>query len=939
MNSRKQHLLNIIKANSEKRLVIFIGAGISKSAENSSIKIPTWKDLISDLRNELGIEAEEDYLKIAQLYYIEFKEHAYYDKISRYFPKNISPSIIHHQIFKLRPKYIITTNWDSILEKAIETNAYIYDVVASDKDLIKSTLQNKVIKMHGDFKSHNIVFREDDYLNYQRNFPLIENYIKSIISTHTVLFLGYSYNDINLKHIIKWLQSYSSSQPPMYLTVFKKNPTQDKYLEAHGITTIVLDDAINNYENLDSYSNKMAGFLDIILNPLRLHDEYSNDDIINFMYRKLKVLDGLDCILTDQIRDTITNCGFLYTDCHLTILQFYFNYATYDLDENTRTLHKSFVKLLVQYDKGEYKNDVINKIFCILRKANIDGVDISTNNNSSEIEYIALDKNQPINSFVNTCLNFNISSNLEKYNSESDHFKTELAFLNYQLGNYKHAYKITNEIISSSMRQRNYPQLFIAMFNSNTLLGRLKYSLSRQTSEIFNDIKEYNLKEMLNDLPKDLQDTLELVYKFINFEYIYRYAFLVSQQLKKKEESKNTITKGGMVFNTNITKLSSQHRNFILFIIKNKIMIDESHELKTIMRCLVEIALIRQIQKKEISLDKLELYSCIKHFEQKHLEKSLEMCLPNPQSLTKPFVISSENKDWLINTVFPNICELFVESEELSNPHQENLENLIFLISLINLNSNEIKASMDCFMKVIKSSGNTIKNYETINNFLRNQHQLFKTKISVEQLVQLIEAVIIKFAYRQNSHFDYHAITNHCINNIYSYAKISNAKFSNIKLISKLLLELNDFDLNEKIRITQSLLFSIYEISTPSIKKQIKQFSLKIPLQLKSNIESPEPDHQLKNISTSYETAIILIFQLHLVIKDFIKLDESLTLNLEKYISQFSDGRFFSSVLHTIRSQLRYLVDIKKQESLTSNLKKIESIIDNHKKIENPSIF
>jgi len=60
--------------------------------------------------------------------------------------------------------------------------------------------------MHGDFNNHNIVFKEDDYLDYQYNFPLIENYIKSILSTHTVLFSGCSYNDINYKQIMKWLQ-------------------------------------------------------------------------------------------------------------------------------------------------------------------------------------------------------------------------------------------------------------------------------------------------------------------------------------------------------------------------------------------------------------------------------------------------------------------------------------------------------------------------------------------------------------------------------------------------------------------------------------------------------------------------------------------------------------------------------------------------------------
>ena len=256
MNFKTQHLKNIIDANNDNRLAIFVGAGVSKNSETKGLKLPTWNDLIDDLKKDLELTDETDFLKIAQLYYLEFKEHSYLKKLKDYFPDNIRPSLIHKQIFELNPQIIITTNWDTILEKAIEDNAYIYDVIRCDEDLVKSTLQKKVVKMHGDFKNHNIVFKEDDYLNYQYNFPLIENYIKSILSTHTVLFLGYSYNDINLKQIMKWLQNYSKVQPPRYLTVFNENSTQNKYLENHGINIFLLDEPKKEIKYKKDYFEK-----------------------------------------------------------------------------------------------------------------------------------------------------------------------------------------------------------------------------------------------------------------------------------------------------------------------------------------------------------------------------------------------------------------------------------------------------------------------------------------------------------------------------------------------------------------------------------------------------------------------------------------------------------------------------------------------------------
>jgi hypothetical protein len=125
--------------------------------------------------------------------------------------------------------------------------------------------------MHGDFNNNNIVFKEDDYINYKKKFPLIENYIKSILSTNTILFLGYSYNDINLKQITKWVQSKSESMPRMFLTVFNENKNQSKYLENFGISSIILSEERNF--NLDNYSNKIATFLEKLNSP----NEYNID--------------------------------------------------------------------------------------------------------------------------------------------------------------------------------------------------------------------------------------------------------------------------------------------------------------------------------------------------------------------------------------------------------------------------------------------------------------------------------------------------------------------------------------------------------------------------------------------------------------------------------------------------------------------------------------
>jgi len=74
MDFQRKHIETIIQANNDHRLAIFVGSGISKSCETKTRSIPTWSELIDDLQEDLNNIDESDFLKIAQLYFLEFEE-------------------------------------------------------------------------------------------------------------------------------------------------------------------------------------------------------------------------------------------------------------------------------------------------------------------------------------------------------------------------------------------------------------------------------------------------------------------------------------------------------------------------------------------------------------------------------------------------------------------------------------------------------------------------------------------------------------------------------------------------------------------------------------------------------------------------------------------------------------------------------------------------
>ncbi|TPH89168.1 SIR2 family protein [Helicobacter pylori] len=215
----KASIDNISKAHNENYLSIFAGAGISAES-----KLPKWGDLINELQKCLygdtkiygDTKKNEDYLVLAEKFYNQFGESFYYQTLKSLIPNNAKPNDLHLGIVKLNIKNLITTNWDNLFEQAINEEGRFFNIIKSDKDIGSSTGFAKFIKMHGSLDENNIVFKEQDYLEYSKHFPLIENYIKGVFSTDTVILLGYSLSDQNVKQVISWVNSHSKSVKPIY---------------------------------------------------------------------------------------------------------------------------------------------------------------------------------------------------------------------------------------------------------------------------------------------------------------------------------------------------------------------------------------------------------------------------------------------------------------------------------------------------------------------------------------------------------------------------------------------------------------------------------------------------------------------------------------------------------------------------------------------------
>jgi len=917
------HALNTLrKAKNNNKLTIFVGAGISKSAN-----LPSWDELIANIKADLSIsESENDYLKIAQLYYLSCGESAYYQNLRQYFPNSVQPTIIHKLIFELKPKNIVTTNWDILLEKSAQNNGFIYDIISKDEHLVLSELENYIIKMHGDFESNNIVFKEDDYINYENNFPLISNYIKSILSTNTILFLGYSYSDINLKHIVKWLQNNSAFMPSMFLISFIEDKNQIKYLENFGITTLLLTDENSRFKLDSSYSNKLATFLDKLNSSKNWHDDLntlSDLHVVNIVYEKLKPLDELNAILLKQIQTTLTNCGFTYQAfidqldkiSNLTFLTIYDKILTGDFNKEIRELYNKFRVILNNSSNNSHKEiaNKINVIMLILRKANIDGYIKTPDNDTKEFSFFKVDRQ--INYIENLLYNFNFDND-DGENSDINSLM-QAAFFQYQKYQYQQAYKVNSRVIELCLEQKNYTKLFLAMFNHNVLLIHLKSTLHnfgknkqyRATSEAWQyQIKSYDLNEKYYELPKKTQQILSQTKPFISYEYLYQFSSEIEEELDKKIKQEKSIENNGtLTWDSNVTRNYSKHKNLVSFVLNNYIMIERSAEYRQINKKLIRISLIRQLKKKSFSLDKLEVYTIVKYINHKDLI--------DITSEFKEFQLSIDNKvlNWLILKVLPNVVSLYSEKNTIYSRFSDELKNIFYLCQFATLTSKQSKEGIQQIKALISKGRVEIDIYRSINNFILNTE-----KAEEKDLTLIIELMINKIICKTGNFHDYQAIEYNYLWSPFKHLNERGFLYQNKPLVKKLLNELEEHDIEQQVKISQRFLINLYHISSEEIKDLIKTFMLNIKLD-DIGVKSDRNDYPIKSYGFKVS------FKLFLAISEIIDVTDELIEAVKKYPEEDQDNLFF---LGRITNQVKYLVEELNIEKLKELLLQLLTVVD-----------
>lgn len=204
---------------------IFVGAGLS-----SGSGFVNWKELLRDISYELGLDVdkEHDLIGLAQ-YYINHhrgNRNQINQTLVNKFTKDAKPNVNHAILAELQISTFWTTNYDTLIENALELAGKRCDTKICPQNLgvSKSDCDAIVYKMHGDISlTHEAVLTKEDYECYNEKRQVYTTSLQGDLISKTFLFLGFSFDDPNLEYILSRIRILLGANTRTHYCILKRN--------------------------------------------------------------------------------------------------------------------------------------------------------------------------------------------------------------------------------------------------------------------------------------------------------------------------------------------------------------------------------------------------------------------------------------------------------------------------------------------------------------------------------------------------------------------------------------------------------------------------------------------------------------------------------------------------------------------------------------------
>ena len=666
------------------KLVVFVGAGVSKNSG-----LPEWEELIKDYADYRGIKefTSKQFLTIPEEVFERYGSLKYYEIVEKRFLGKYIPNSVHRILKKMDLTYIITTNYDTLIEDEIKN----LQVVSKDEDLPYTSSNKMLIKMHGDFKNKNIVLKKSDYDNYEKNFQLISTLIKGLFTTNTILFIGYSYNDTNVQQIMNWIKEILKEETrKAFLVEFteKDDKEEENGEQINRISLKLLTK--NNDEILYAdkkgrvdydYEKTLTEFLLNIYNEKENVRQEKNFEIyknLNYLTKhNWKKLSKYSEIYIDKDWKRILNTRFEFKD----------------IEKYEEILFKSRIKKIVQNINRSEKEILIpfsEKEIAPERKKQKENLE----------ELIGIEER-----FLKTIYDYdyqNFQNLVEKYIESNNINKYVIVYGYLFFKNIDEAKKIIECMIEE---KENFNSKNEKLVWDNFILSIIEFMEITHTEE--------NLNKTFESIEESLEDEYFEYFKYEMelFNEIFEYSTLeaINKEMNRLFDKARKEKRASYLGTPPLDEAIILSRDLFYFCSLNGIFGNSFSPYSEFMKKYIEILLMSYTNKNvEVKNQMFKNRNLLEEFEYFDFFMMLELSYRDLKKLFNEYTIKDlkckeEISDRLI-VLLENIFDWIKENDKEFMEKKDTLENVILIISKLDLTENQFEKLIDVILNYKNSS-------------------------------------------------------------------------------------------------------------------------------------------------------------------------------------------------------------------------------------------
>jgi hypothetical protein len=227
---------------------VFVGAGLSIGAG-----LPGWPGLIRPLARAVGARWPADETDLTTVHLLSAAQH-YENQRGRHAliqhlrdtldTVGVQPTPVHRLLASLPARVIFTTNYDDLVERALQDAGRSLHVVVSEPELsFWSQERVQVVKLCGDLaRPESIVVTQRDFSTYFATHPRLAERLRTTLESKTALFLGYSLRDPFFNQIWDHIGlDFGSLRKWGVAVLFDVHPLEADDLRGRGIHVVGLD--------------------------------------------------------------------------------------------------------------------------------------------------------------------------------------------------------------------------------------------------------------------------------------------------------------------------------------------------------------------------------------------------------------------------------------------------------------------------------------------------------------------------------------------------------------------------------------------------------------------------------------------------------------------------------------------------------------------------